>query len=42
MKTKSNDTVTPERAENIQRAVWKTTSEFPSLKEKAYENIKIL
>jgi ADP-ribose pyrophosphatase YjhB (NUDIX family) len=42
MKTNSNAPLTPQLEENIQSAVWKTTSEFPSLKENAYENIKIL
>ena len=42
MKTNSNAPLTPQLEENIQSAVWKTTSEFPSLKENAYKNIKIL
>ena len=42
MKTNSNAPLTPQREENIQSAVWKNTSEFTSLKENAYENIKIL
>ena len=42
MKTSSNAPLTPQLEENIQSAVWKTKSEFPSLKENAYENIKIL
>jgi ADP-ribose pyrophosphatase YjhB (NUDIX family) len=42
MKTNSNAPLTPQLEENIQSAFWKTTSEFPSLKENAYENIKIL